>query len=171
MQSPIMHGARAKVQIQVGNSGPLVTVGVFTSCTYSFGYDTHVAHILGRHGPVSVTYTGMDAVRLTLTGFRIINNSPFKIGTMPQLKDLMSYPGLSIQIEDRKTGALLARVEECFPDSFGSGNNARSVSDVTVTMLGKRFGNEDTDSIAMPEAPGATDFSGSNGVTIIPDDQ
>ena len=139
-KSPILHGAIAKVGIV--EDGRIRVVGIYTSCTWSVSYDTHVAHTLGKHEPQAITYTGREAIRMSLTGFRVVNGSPFQVGTVPALKSLMQYPGIRIQILQRggtdgnSADATLMEVGELFATDFSTGVNSRSVSDVSVSMIG-----------------------------------
>lgn len=129
--SPIFHGAKAKVKLDHK------VVGIFTSCTWSYANDLHIAYVLGRTGPAAATYTGREAVNLTLTGFKVIGAGAQTVHSAPQLKDLLSYPGVQIEILERgdsKTGdQTVMRCDEFFANNISSGVNARTISDITVT--------------------------------------
>jgi len=141
-KSPIIHGAIAKVAIYDEATQQLKVVGIYTSCTWSVSYDTHVAHVLGRSQPAAISYTGREAIRMTLTGFRVAGGSPYQVGTIPALKELMNTPGIKITIQQRggqngtSADSNLIEVEEMFATDFSTGINARSVSDVSVSLIG-----------------------------------
>jgi len=144
-KSPIIHGAIAKISIWDEATNRTIVTGIFTSCAWSVSYDTHVAHTLGRHEPQAITYTGREAIRMTLTGFRVAGGSPFQILTVPALKDLMNTPGIKVTIQQRggangkSADSNLVEVGQCFATDFSTGVNARSVSDVSVSLIGIEY--------------------------------
>jgi len=139
VKSPIFHGAKAK--LYVNNQ----LVGIFTSCSWGSSYDVHTAHILGRHGVAQFTYTGHEAVRVNLTGFRVLGTGPYAIGAAPELKELMQHTGIQIRIIDRESDNDVVTVEDCYLTDFNTGVNARSISDVSMTLLGRTISDETTD--------------------------
>lgn len=155
-KSPIFHGAKAILIID--NK----IVGIFTQCSYGVNLDVHTAHILGRHGVAQFTYTGMDAVRVSLSGFRVINTGVYAINIAPELKELMTTEGIQIQIVDRETDATIMRVENCHLTDWSSGQSARSISDVSMSLVGQKFSDETTDGAEAPRAVSITDGSPSN---------
>ena len=141
--------------------------GIFTSCTYSFSYDLQPNYILGRSGPAAFTYTGQSPVNVRLSGFRVIGSGPFgNISTMPQLKDLLNYKGITVDIYSRdpndkaktkdNSGKLFS-VKNFMPSSFSTGISARGISDVTVDGLGAYYEDESADNM---EAAGAVTLKG-----------
>jgi hypothetical protein len=148
-QSPIFHGAKAKVFVD--NK----LIGVFTSVQYSKAYGLHVAHILGRHSPAAMTYTHQEAISISMTGFRVIDAGPYRLGLVPELENLMKHPGVNIQVEDRtnpQNPKIVVR-GVLYGTNFSTGVNARSISDVTVTGLMPMMDDETSDDA---EYPGAT---------------
>jgi len=149
-KSPIIHGAIAKISILDEATNRIITTGIFTSCTWSVSYDTHVAHTLGRHEPQAITYTGREAIRMTLTGFRVAGGSPFQILTVPALKELMNTQGIKVTIQQRggtdgkSKDSNLIEVTQCFATDFSTGVNARSVSDVSVSLIGIQYSEPNT---------------------------
>lgn len=140
IKSPIFHGAKAKVYVD--NQ----LVGIFTTCTWGTAYDVHTAHVLGRHGVAQFTYTGMEAVRVSLTGFRVIGTGPYAIRAVPELKTLMSYAGIQIKVVDREDDTKeVAVLEDFHATEFNTGVNARAISDVSINGLARTIADETTD--------------------------
>lgn len=137
----VFHGSRAVVQI-AGASGSVNTIGIFTSCTWSVNYDTNPAFILGRYSPAEITYTGQDAINISATGYRVVDQGAYQSCSLPQLNQLMSADDLTIQIVDRQTGKAIFTAVHCRPTGYNSGVTARATSDITVNFLGLRAHDE-----------------------------
>lgn len=145
----ILHGARAQLIV----NGKIV--GVFTSCQWGVNYDAVPSYILGRYSAAEITYTGQEAISVTATGFRVVNNGAYVAAGLPQLQDLMTHQDISLAIYDRQTGLQIFTVVGVRPTGYSSGTAARSISDFTVNYLGLRAEDE---SGAQGEASGASDL-------------
>lgn len=161
MKQTIFNGQRAKVYIQTGgDQGQKKLIGLFTNVSGSLGYSVQEAYILGRSSVAEFVYTGMEPVRLSLSGFRVINSGPFAIQTVPKLQEILQYEGITVEVEDRTTGLTALKVFDCFIERFSFGFGARSISNIEVSMVGSTYGDESAD---FAEAPGATKIDdGSN---------
>lgn len=158
LPSPIFNGARAKLIIN--NQ----LVGIFTQCSWGVSNDVHTAHILGRHGVAQFTYTGMDAIRVNLSAFRVIGSSPYSLKVAAELKEMMQYRGIQIQILERDTDKVVTTIEDCYLVSFDTGVAARTISDVSMTLVGRQLSDETTDGAEGPNDTKITDGSpGSEG--------
>src|SRR5271154_1482656 len=93
----IMNGARAQLIVN-GN-----IVGVFTNCSWGVAYDLQPAFILGRYSPAELTYTAQEAIRVTASGFRVVNNGPYVAADIPMLQGLLNHEDISLSIFDRQT--------------------------------------------------------------------
>ena len=80
LKSSHVHGAMAKVAIDG------VVVGIWTTFSYSVAFDVVPSFILGRYTPAALTTTGVEPVAITAGGWRVVNNSFFKVGGIPDLK-------------------------------------------------------------------------------------
>ena len=145
----IVHGARAQLIV----NGKIV--GVFTSCQWGVNYDAVPNFILGRYSPAEITYTGQEAISVTATGFRVVNNGAYVAAGLPMLQDLMTAQDIALAIYDRQTGLQIFTVVGVRPTGYSSGTAARSISDFTVNYLGLRAEDE---SGAQGEAAGASDL-------------
>lgn len=145
----ILHGARAQLIVD----GKIR--GVFTSCQWGVNYDAIPSFILGRLSAAEITYTGMDAISVSATGFRVVNNGAYVAGALPQLQDILTNEDITIAIYDRQTGLKILTVLGVRPVGYSTGVAARAVSDFTVNFLGLRSSDESGD---QNEAAGASDL-------------
>ena len=132
----IVNGARVLFQVN-GNA-----VGLFTTANWSLNYDTVPNFILGRYSPAEITYTGQDAIAISASGFRIINNGAYVVAGVPQLQQLMGAGEISLSIVDRQTGAIIAQVDGVKATGYTTAVTARTVSDFTVSFLGRLISDE-----------------------------
>ena len=152
MQQQILHGARAQLLI---NNKP---VGCFTSVQWGVQYDAVPSFILGRYSPAEITYTGQDAISVTATGFRIVDNGAYIAGALPQLQQLMTHEDITLVIFDRQTQKRILTVFGVRPTGYTTGTAARSISDFSVSYLGLRADTE--------EIPGQGEAAGAS--TLLP---
>jgi hypothetical protein len=145
----IVNGARAQLIV----NGKIV--GIFTSCQWGVNYDAIPSYILGRYSPAEITYTGQEAISVTATGFRVVQNGAYVAAALPMLQNLMSHQDISLALYDRQTGLQILTVVGVRPTGYSSGTAARSVSDFTVNYLGLRSEDE---SGSQGEASGASDL-------------
>lgn len=146
--SKVMTGGRAK--IFVDNQ----LVGIFESASYSMNVGTEPIHILGRYSPSEIAVTGVEAVSISCSGFRIIGNGVHILPKMPKLQDLLNLEAVTITIVDRQSGQTVLTAIGCIPNSYSGGFNARATSRVTINYLGVKAFDESGD---MSE-PGAADL-------------
>jgi len=145
----VLHGARAQLIV----NGKIV--GVFTSCQWGVNYDAVPNFILGRYSPAEITYTGQEAISVTATGFRVVDNGAYVAAALPKLQELMTHEDIALALFDRQTGKQILTVVGVRPTGYTSGTAARSVSDFTVNYLGLRAEDE---SGSQGEASGASDL-------------
>lgn len=145
----IFHGARAQLIV----NGKIV--GIFTSCQWGVNYDAIPSFILGRYSAAEITYTGQEAISVTATGFRVVDNGAYIAAGLPKLQDLMTHEDIALSLFDRQTGKQIFTVVGVRPTGYTSGTAARSVSDFTVNYLGLRAEDE---SGAQGESSGASDL-------------
>ena|ERR1039458_3871512 len=145
----ILHGARAQLIV----NGKIV--GIFTSCQWGVNYDATPSYILGRYSPAEITYTGQEAISVTATGFRVVDNGAYVAAGLPKLQDLMTNEDISLAVYDRHTGKAVVTVVGVRATGYSSGTAARSISDFTVNYLGLSSSDE---SGSQGEASGASDL-------------
>lgn len=138
----VMTGARAKVFIgQEGETPQLV--GIFSNFSYSEALDAQGAWILGRYAAAEIDYTAAELVNCTASGWRVIGQGVHKGPAMPLLQQLMSYGYLTITIEDRATGRVVAMIEKVRVTGQNAGFAARQLSEVSLNMVGILCSDED----------------------------
>lgn len=150
MQAKIMHGARA--QMFVGGK----LVGIFTSCTYGVDLDVSPAFILGRFSPAELTITGQEAINITATGWRVIDNGPYVAAAMPKLQDLLLHDDISLSLWDRATQKLIMTVVGVRPTGWSTGLDNKAQQSVTVRFLGLRLSDESGDQDELSDATNLT---------------
>lgn len=144
-------GARAKLII----NGK--TVGLFSNCSWSIRQGKEPAFILGRFNPAEITPTFQEAVRMSLTGYRVVDAGPYAVASATLLRDLLNEEDFAIEILDRQSNKTVFRAVGCRVEGWSSGAAARGVSDLRVDVIGIK--GEDEFGIA---AGGDEDVSASN---------
>lgn len=136
MSQNIMHGARAQLIV----NGRIV--GLFTSVSYGLNYDVAPAFVLGRYSPAEITYTGQDAVSISASGYRVVDNGAFVVAGLPKLQELMTFSDMTLSIWDRQTNKKIMTVVGVKPVGFSTALSPRSQSDLSVSFLGLRLSDE-----------------------------
>lgn len=134
-KSQILTGARAILQF-LNPQGQARTVGVFSGCNWTVRQEKAPAFILGRFNPAELTPVSQEAISVGLTGFRVVDASPYEIANATSLKGLLNEEDFRLQIVDRRTGKVIFKVEGCRVVSWSSGVQARGVSDVRLEIMG-----------------------------------
>lgn len=137
-KSRILTGSRAVIYLGDGKD----PIGFFTSATWSIMQEKVPAYILGRYNPAEITPTAQEPIRMTLTGYRLIEGGPYQVMSATMLKDLMDEEDFSIKVVDRRTGKEVFYALQCRVTGWSSGVASRSVSDVRVEVIGIRGGDE-----------------------------
>jgi hypothetical protein len=149
-QSQIFTGARAKLLIN-GKA-----VGLFANCNWSVRQEKVPAFILGAYAPVEITQTTQEAITMDLRGYRVVDSGPYAVANVTMLKNLLTEEDFSVAITDRQTGKMILLVQGCKATGFSSGAASKSVSDISVSILGLRADDEYTLSQGGDGEPGAS---------------
>lgn len=144
-----MNGARAIVKV----AGAVV--GVFDSCQYGGNLGAEPVHTLGRYSASEIAITSYEAIQVSCSGFRIIDQGVHVLPAVPKLQDLLLLESVQIEIEDRQTGSLITKVADCKPTSWGEAQQAKGTTRFNVTYLGTILSDESGD---QTESGGATDL-------------
>ncbi len=136
MPSKVMVGARAKVY--VNNQ----LVGIYETCTYNMSIGTEPIHLLGRYSPDEITPTSYEAVTISCSGFRVVDQGPHVLPQVPLLQDLLNLEAVTIAVVDRQTGKTILTAIGCVPNSYNGNHNARATSRVTINYTGLRLSDE-----------------------------
>ena len=123
-------GARSKILI----NGKVV--GLFTNCSWSIRQGKEPLFVLGRYSPGEIVPTTQEAVNLTLTGYRVVDAGPYKVGNATLLKDLLNEEDFSVMILDRQTGKAIFKAVGCRVTGWSSGVAQRSASDIRLEVIG-----------------------------------
>lgn len=150
-QAKIFTGARAVLKI----NGK--TVGLFSNCSWSIRQGKEPAFILGRYNPAEITPTSQEPVRMSLTGYRVVDAGPYAVASATLLKNLLTEEDFSIAIFDRQTNKFIFTADGCRVEGWSSGAAARGVSDLRVDVIGLKGEDEfGTASGGDDEATGAS---------------
>lgn len=149
----IMTGARARLII----NGQVV--GLFNSCSYSVRQDKQPQFILGKFGPAEITPTAQEAVSLDLRGYRVVDAGPYAVSNVTMLKNLLNEEDFSIAVVDRQSGKTIFMAVGCRATGFSSGFAARSVSDLSISVIGLRADDEYTLQQGGDGEPGSSELS------------
>lgn len=141
---PIISGARAKVGFIDPATQQAEYVGIFNSVSMSVMYDIVPAYILGAYAPAALEYTGSQPVQVRASGYRAYDHGPFVDGHMPKLQDLMSTGYMVMQVLDRENGQVIGKITDCLCGGFDSAITAKQLEEMTLTYVGRFFGDEST---------------------------
>jgi hypothetical protein len=136
----VLHGARAKLGFYDGtNFNP---VGIFSDVSWSVAYDVQGAWILGRYTAAATEYVAQDLVHVNATGYRIVNHSWYSDAQFPKLYNLATAGYLTMQLEDRQSGATIGKISKLRPATASVGFSPRALSAVTHTYIGILYSDE-----------------------------
>ena len=147
MAQKTMTGARAKVRVD-GN-----IVGIFDSCQYGANIGTEPIHMLGRFSPDEISVTSYEAVQVSCSGFRIIDQGVHVLPAAPKLQDLLNFENVQLEVEDRQTGANIMIVKNCVPSNWGEAQQAKGTTRFNISYIGTVLSDESGD---QDESDGAT---------------
>jgi hypothetical protein len=147
MAQKTMTGARAKVRVD-GN-----IVGVFDSCQYGANIGTEPIHILGRYSADEISITSYEAIQVSCSGFRIVDQGVHVLPAAPQLQDLINFDTVQLEVEDRQSGSNIMIVKNCVPQSWSEAQQAKGTTRFNITYLGTILSDESGD---QDESDGAT---------------
>ena len=134
--SKVITGGRTVVSIDDG-SGPIV-VGIFDSCSISESISSEDIHLLGRYSPDEITLVSYNAVTVQCSGFRVYGFGVKKLGKFPTLNSLLGLGPVTLTCADREnpTGAPMATVIGCLPDTNSTNFQSRATSKINITYKG-----------------------------------
>jgi hypothetical protein len=123
-----------------------VPVGIFDSITINEGLTLEDIHTLGKFGPQEIVVTAYNAVSVNCSGFRVYGSGVKALGQFPTLADLISLGTITLAVQDRQnpTGAPLATIINCVPETNNVNYNARASSKVNLTYRGTALTDEST---------------------------
>jgi len=144
-------GARAVVRIN--NE----IVAIAESYSYTVNTPMEPIHILGRFSSSEIVPLSYEAVPVSLSGVRIINEGPHKQGKVLKLQDLLNAEDVSITISDRQTptGAPIANFIGCKSTGYSTGVSAKGSARVSINYLSRVCEIEDGN---QSESAGAVDL-------------
>lgn len=145
--SRTMNGARAKVRV----GGQIV--GLFDSCQYGANIGTEPIHLLGRYSPDEISITSYEAVQVSCSGFRIVDQGVHVLPAAPKLQDLLNFQNVQLEVEDRQTGANIMIVKNCVPSNWGEAQQAKGTTRFNISYIGTVLSDESGD---QDESDGAT---------------
>jgi len=135
-----MAGSRAKVYIDKGN-GP-VLVGMYDSISYGESIGAEAVFTLGRYGAHEIVPLSYEPIQVNCSGFRIIGDGVHELPAFPKLQDLLRLEGVTISETDRQTGEVIATIIGCVPVNWSGGDQAKSLSKISVSYMGIRLEDE-----------------------------
>jgi hypothetical protein len=147
--SVTMQGARAKIKV----AGKYV--GIFDSCQYGASIGTEPIHTLGRYSPVEISITSYEAVQVSCSGFRIIDQGVHILPAAPKLQDLLNFEAVQIEVEDRQTGKTIAVIKNCVPSNWSEAQQAKGTTRFNISYVGTLLHDEAGDE---EESAGASKF-------------
>lgn len=147
-KSLTMHGSRAKVII----NGKVV--GIFGNCSYGVRYDANPVFILGRFNPAEIALTGQEAIEVQCSGYRVIDNGPHAVASVPMLQDLLNHEDFTLAIIDRQTKKEIMTVVGVRPTGYSTEVASRQLQSLQVSFMGIAISDES----GSQEDVGAVDY-------------
>lgn len=135
-KSLTMHGSRAKVIID----GKVV--GIFGNCSYGVRYDANPVFILGRFNPAEIALTGQEAIEVQCSGYRVVDNGPYAVASVPKLQDLLNHEDITLGIVDRQTGKEVLTVVGVRPTGYSTEVASRQLQSLQVSFMGIALADE-----------------------------
>ena len=132
----VVHGARAIVRIAGAGGNAGAPVGIFSSFGYGLSFDVQPAFILGRFSAAELGYTGVEPVRCTAAGWRVVNNGPHVGPKFPRVQDLLFHEYIQIDVLDRQTDKVIAIIKDVRPETYASTIATKALTEVTHTFVG-----------------------------------
>ena len=134
--SKVITGGRSVVSINNG-SGPVV-IGIFDSCSVSESISSEDIHLLGRYSADEICLVSYNSVNVQCTGFRVYGFGVKLLGAFPLLNSLLGLGPVTITIADREnpTGAAMATIIGCLPDTNSNNFQSRASSKINITYKG-----------------------------------
>jgi hypothetical protein len=148
----VLHGARAKLGFYDGGNytsdgtyisgGQFNYVGIFSDVSWSVNMDVQGAWILGSYVAAATEYVAQDLVHVSATGWRILDHSWYKDAKFPKLAEIMTAGYLTMNLQDRQSGADIGTISKLRPASASVGFSPRSLASVTHSYLGIYYSDE-----------------------------
>jgi hypothetical protein len=140
--SKVITGGRSVVSLDSG-SGPTV-IGIFDSCSISESISSEDIHLLGRYSPSEITLTSYNAVSVQCSGFRVYGYGVKILGKFPTLNQLLGLGPVTLTVADREnpTGAPMATVINCLPDTNSTSFQSRATSKINISYKGTSVSDE-----------------------------
>lgn len=113
--------------------------------SYGVSYDANPVFILGKFNAAEIVLTGMDVIGVTCSGFRVLDNGPYKVATVPKLQELLHHEDITLAIFDRQTGKQVLTVIGVRPTGYNTSISAKALQDLTVNFMGLALSDEDGD--------------------------
>lgn len=153
----VMTGARGIVRING------IPVGHFDSINWGVTLDVAPISVLGRFTPAETVYTGQEPVRVTATGWRVINSVGLQGQVQfPTVQQLLLHEYMQIDVVDRQGAALnlgangprIAIIRDVRPDTYSTGIVARQASQVSYSFIALLCDDEATANAESPAPVG-----------------
>lgn len=144
------NGARAVVSA-ITADGPR-TIGVFMSFSYSVAYDVQAVEILGRYTAAELVYTGAMPITANASGYRVIDDGAHVNPSVPRVQDLLDHDDIELEVRDRATGRVVARIRNVRPSGYDVNTAARQLSTMSTSYIGILI---DEDEVESSEPTGA----------------
>lgn len=139
MTQKVMTGARAIVRVD----GEVV--GVFDSCQYGANIGTEPIHTLGRYSANEISITSYEAIQVSCSGFRVVDQGFHVLPKAPKLQDLITFERVQLEVQDRQSGSNIMIVKNCVPQSWSESQQAKGSTRFNITYLGTVLSDESGD--------------------------
>jgi len=136
----ILHGARARLGIFDGQNHAYL--GIFSDVSYGLTYDVQAAWILGRYTAAETEYVAQELVQVTANGYKVLDHGWYADAKFPLLVNLANAGYLTMDIQDRQSGKVIAKISKLRAASASTSLTPRMLSSATHTYIGILYEDE-----------------------------
>ena len=131
-------GARAVIRINND------IVAIAENYSYSISTPAEPIHLLGRMSSAEIVHLSYEAVPISLSGIRIINQGAHVQGKVTKLQDLLNSEDLTISISDRQnpSGSPVANFIGCKSTGYSTGVAAKGSSRISINYMARMMEDE-----------------------------
>ena len=109
--------------------------------------------MLGRYSPDEISITSYEAIQVSCSGFRILDQGVHVLPAAPKLQDLLNFETVQLEVEDRQSGSNIMIVKNCVPSNWSEAQQAKGTTRINISYIGTVLSDESGD---QEESDGAT---------------
>lgn len=133
--SQVFSGPRAIFKIQG------TQIAYASNCSYNINHNHQPIDVLDQLAPVEHAEVGYS-VDFSCSSFRVANQSAVSLGVQPTLENILTQPELTVELQDRISGATILRVIGVKMTGRSGSVDSRGVATETWNFVGRKASDE-----------------------------